>query len=50
MNVYIWKEIINMSIGWAPDMIDWACAQSFPSYLGFVTAVICMHSICSSIW
>jgi len=22
---------INMSIGWAPDMIGWACAQPFPT-------------------
>jgi len=29
--VYVWKEIVNMSIGWAPDMIGWACAQPFPT-------------------
>jgi len=31
--MYAWKEIVNMSIaiGWAPDMIGWACAQPFPS-------------------
>jgi len=27
----IWKEIVNMSIGLAPDMIGWACAQPFPT-------------------
>jgi len=31
MYVYVWKEIVNMSISWAPDMIGWACAQPFPT-------------------
>jgi len=31
MHVYVWKEIVNMSIGWAPDMIGWVCAQPFPT-------------------
>jgi len=31
MHVYVWKEIVDMSIGWAPDMIGWACAQPFPT-------------------
>jgi len=22
---------VNMSIGWAPDMIGWACAKPFPT-------------------
>jgi len=29
--MYTWKEIVNMSIGWAPDMIGWACVQPFPT-------------------
>ena len=31
MHVDGWKEIVNMSIGWAPDMIGWAYAQPFPT-------------------
>jgi len=31
MHVYVWKKIVNMSIGWASDMIGWACAQPFPT-------------------
>jgi len=32
MHVYVWKEIVNMSIGWAPNMIGWACAQPWCMY------------------
>jgi len=31
MHLYVWKEIVKMSIGWVPDMIGWACAQPFPT-------------------
>jgi len=31
MHVHVWKEIVNMSIGWVPNMIGWACAQPIPT-------------------
>ena len=45
LNVYVWKEIqidcaINMSIGWAPDMIGWACTQPFPTLATPLVSII----------
>ena len=46
-----------MKIGWALDMIGWACAQPFPTLIGYATVcrifhilsrqdiIICMHHI-----
>jgi len=31
---------INMSIGWASDMIGWACAHATIPNLGYATAYI----------
>ena len=38
----VWKEIVNMSIGWVPDMIGWGCSQPFPT-LATPLAKYCVH-------
>ena len=52
LNACVCMESVNMSIGWAPDMIGWVCAQPFPTlamplslhYIAsYVNQLPCMH-------